>query len=304
MHRFPEAEQHLKKALAVDPKSIQASIDLANFYRLQNRLPESQQVLQDGVKNNPDGILLYIGGHPCSPARVGRRKRRLSFSSFKNNFPNSADAAMAIGDFYLAYNRSEEALSEYRRALSDAPKNLDIKKRILDLYLLTKQTELAAVLDRELMKDAPKDVLVRVGHGRVLMAQGKSAEAIDQLQRVVSDDVDSPQAHYFLAMAYEQKREDGAKRRASCKQLSRIQQANRCYPMVLEALTRLQPDAGGSYQCPNLRCESWFKNLPQTQPIVSSSRRPWRNSGDLAKRKHKSSLPVGWLPTIRSFTST
>ena len=38
VHRFPEAEQHLKKAVAVDPKSVQASIDLANFYRLQNRL--------------------------------------------------------------------------------------------------------------------------------------------------------------------------------------------------------------------------------------------------------------------------
>jgi len=45
-------------------------------------------------------------------------------------FPSSADAAMAIGDFYLALNKSESALSEYRRALSDSPKNLDIKKRI------------------------------------------------------------------------------------------------------------------------------------------------------------------------------
>ena len=47
LHRFREAEQHLKKAVAVDPKSMQATIDLANFYRLQNQSTRSEQVLQD-----------------------------------------------------------------------------------------------------------------------------------------------------------------------------------------------------------------------------------------------------------------
>ena len=255
------------------------------------------------MKNNPDGNpALHRVGHPCSPARVGKRKRRHSFSRLHKQLPNSADAAMAIGDFYFAHNRSEEALSEYRRALSDSPKNLEIKKHMLDLYLLTNQTQLAADLDRELMKDAPKDVLVRVGHGRVLMAQGKSAEAIDELQSVVSDDVDSPQAHYFLAMAYGRSGKM-AEAKSELQAALKVSTGEPIYPIVLEALTRLSLTLGDPAM-PKFTLGSWCKNLPQTQPIVSSSRRPWRNSGDLAKRKHKSSLPVSWHPTIRSFTST
>ena len=81
---------------------------------------------------------------------------------------------MAIGDFYFQRKATDQALAEYRRGLSASPQNLDIKKRIQDLYLTTSQTQLAADFDRELMKDAPKDVVVRVDHGRLLMAQGKS----------------------------------------------------------------------------------------------------------------------------------
>jgi tetratricopeptide (TPR) repeat protein len=243
VHRFPAAEQHLKKALSVDPKSIQASIDLANFYRLQNRLPESQQVLQDGMKNNPDGIMLYIESASILVSQGRQDEAEALLQKLQKQLPDSADAAVAIGDFYLAYNRSEEALSQYRRALSDAPKNLDIKKRILDLYLLTKQPQLAASLDQELIKDAPKDVLVRVGHGRVLMAQGKSAEAIDQLQRVVSDDVDSPQAHYFLAVAYEQNGKM-AEAKGEFQAALKVSTGEPIYPMILEALTRLSLTVG------------------------------------------------------------
>ena len=81
---------------------------------------------------------------------------------------------MAIGDFYFQRKQTDQALAEYRRGLSASPKNLDIKKRMQDLYLTTGQTQLATDLDKELMKNAPKDVFVRIDHGRLLMAQGKS----------------------------------------------------------------------------------------------------------------------------------
>src|SRR5256885_12666555 len=63
----------------------------------------------------------------------------------------------------------------------------------------------AADLDKELLKKSPKDPLVRVGHGRLLMKQGKLDEAIAELQKDVKDVPDSPQAHYFLGAAYWQK---------------------------------------------------------------------------------------------------
>jgi tetratricopeptide (TPR) repeat protein len=202
LYRFPEAEQNLKKAVAVDPKSVPACIDLANFYRLNGRLPEAEQTLQNGIKSDPDGIQLYIEWASLLVGEGKNDEARALLEKLQKRLPNSATAAMAIGDFYFAHEDSSQALSEYRRALSDSPQDVDIKKRILDLYLSTKQTDLAVTADSELMKEAPKDILVRIYHGRLLMAQGKTNEAIDLLQRVVKDAADSPEAHYFLAMAY------------------------------------------------------------------------------------------------------
>ena len=200
----------------------------------------------------------------------------------QNQLPSSADAAMSIGDFYVALNQSNEALSAYRKALSDSPKNLEIKKRILDLYLLTNQTQVAAGLDGELMRDAPKDVLVRVGHGRLLMAQGNFSQAIDQLQRAVADAADSPQAHYFLAMAYWK---SGTLPRAGselCKQPLAIQLTRpHAVPLVLDALARLSLTLGNP-----ANAETYAAELVQKSPANAAYRQFLAEA--LAQQRHVS----------------
>src|SRR5208283_181601 len=103
---------------------------------------------------------------------------------------------------------------------------------------LTNQMNLAVPLDAELMKDAPKDVLVRVYHGRVLLAEGNPSSAVDQLQRVVADAADSPQAHYFLASAYWQ---NGQMNQAGTEFQAALKDSDDLptQAMVLEALARL-----------------------------------------------------------------
>ena len=108
----------MRRAVSVDPKSVQASIDLANFYRVENRLAESQQVLQDGVKNNPDGIPLYIEWASMLASQGRKEEAEALLQQLQKRLPIQLRPRMAIGDFYLAHNRSDEALSEYRRALS------------------------------------------------------------------------------------------------------------------------------------------------------------------------------------------
>jgi tetratricopeptide (TPR) repeat protein len=60
LHRWANAEQHLKDALAMDPAFVQAYMDLVNFYRLQNRDSEAEQALQQGLAQNPRAITLYV----------------------------------------------------------------------------------------------------------------------------------------------------------------------------------------------------------------------------------------------------
>ncbi len=242
LHRLPDAEKHLKRAVLVDSRDAQAYMDLANFYRLQNRIPEAQQVLQDGIAKNPTGTLLYIDWASMLTSQGKKEDAEALLDKLRKQPINSADAAVAIGDFYFQHKETNRALAEYQRGLSIAPKNLDTKKRIEDLYLSTGQTQLAAELDRQLGKEAPKDVTIRIDHGRLLMAQGKIPDAISNLQKVVADAADSAQANYFLAMAYLQNDNPAQAHSALLEALK----VSPDLPVALQALSRLSLAQGDS----------------------------------------------------------
>jgi tetratricopeptide (TPR) repeat protein len=242
LHRTADAEQNFKRAVAVDPKSIQAYADLANFYRLQNQGPEAQAILQQGVANIPDGTSLYIEWASMLADQGKSDDAEAVLDKLRKQLPNSSVAAVAIGDFYFERKQTDRALVEYRRGLSASPKSLDIKKRMQDLYLTTNQIALASDLDKELMKDAPKDVFVRIEHGRLLMGQAKPQDAINYLQGVAADAANSPQAHYYLAMAFWQNGDLGQARGALMDSL-KISQG---FPVALQALARLSLAQGNS----------------------------------------------------------
>ena len=235
LRRFPDAEQHLKKAVAVDPTSIPAYTDLANFYRMQNRALEAEQVFQDGIAGNPAATSLYIECASMLASQGRKDDAGALLDKLRKQLPNSASAAMDIGDYYFQRKQTDQALAEYRRGLSFSRGDLDIKKRMQDLYLTTGQLQLAADLDKELLKEAPKDVLVRIDHGRLLMGQGKPQDATIFLQTVVADAAGSPQAHYYLAMAFWQNGDLGRAHGALMDAL-RVSQG---FPIALQALARL-----------------------------------------------------------------
>ncbi|MFI5072386.1 MAG: tetratricopeptide repeat protein [Terriglobales bacterium] len=214
LRRLPEAEQSMKKALQVDPASVQSYVDLANFYRVQGKVPEAEQILQQGAKWNPNAILIYVTWASVLSDAGKQTDADSVLDQLRSHAPQSVDAARGIGDFYFGRKITDRALAEYKRGLDLAskaplPQRVALQERIEDLYLSTGESDQAVAVDEELMKEVPKDVTGRIGHGRLLMAQGKSQEAVNALQKVVGDAADSAQAHYYLGMAYWQHNEPG-----------------------------------------------------------------------------------------------
>src|SRR5260370_16046664 len=122
LRHLPEAEQHLKKAIPGDPKSVQANIDLANFYHLQGKLPESQQALHIATQNNPRALPLYIDWANMLSSAGKTEEADGVLARLRSQLPKSADAAIAIGDYYVQRNNSEKAIEGNRRArLHTAP---------------------------------------------------------------------------------------------------------------------------------------------------------------------------------------
>jgi tetratricopeptide (TPR) repeat protein len=242
LHSFGEAEEHFKKAVQLSPNSVQTTLDLANFYQSQNKLPEAGHALQTGIQNNPDAPAIYIDWAEMLSKNGQAADADKILGTLRTRMPKSAEAAISLGDYYLQRHDSDKALTEFRRGLSTSANNLDIEKRMEDVYLVTNQTEQAAQIDGQLMKLAPKDVLVRVGHGRLLMAQGKLQDAQNELQGIVKDAADSSQAHYYLGLSYWQK---GSLGQAT----SELQEALRLSPgsyVVLQSLAQLNLSQGNA----------------------------------------------------------
>jgi tetratricopeptide (TPR) repeat protein len=244
LHRLSDAEKHLKKAVSVDPKDAQARMDLAHFYRLQERPQEAQQILQDGIAANPTGMALYIDWASMLTALGKKDDAETLLAKLRQQLPNSSEASIAIGDFYLQQKDTARALAEYQRGLALASKDLTLDKRVEDLFLTTGELQSAVDLDHRLMKVAPKDVTVRINHGRLLMAQGRTQESVASLQKVVADAADSSEADYFLAMAYQQNGNIGQARDALYDALK----ISPDLPIALGALARLEVSEGKTDQ--------------------------------------------------------
>jgi tetratricopeptide (TPR) repeat protein len=209
LQRKKDVEENLKKAVTIDPKSAKIRIGLAQFYQLQNKLPQAQETLQEGVQNNPTAPELYMALAYLLAAEGKRSEADAVLEKLRAELPKSAEAAVAIGDFYIRTNTTDKALGEYRRAISESPNNIDILKRAQEAYLSANQISEAAKLDSQLIHLAPTDPLVKVLHSRVLLAQGKEQEAINTLQNVLNDAPALVIGHYYLALAYWQNQQLG-----------------------------------------------------------------------------------------------
>lgn len=241
LHNAADAELNLKKAIQVDSAHAAAAfVDLAGLYVQEKNFGQAEQTLQAGIKAEPTSIPLYLDLAILYEGQQKKSDADNILTSLSTQLPKSTEAALGIGDFYREAGMDDRALAEYQRGLSIDPQNAVIEERLENLYLTKGQTSQAVALDNELLKQSPNDISVRVNHGRVLMAQGKASDALQALQKVAADAAGSPEAHYYLAMAYEQN-SDLSQANGELQQTLRVAPSN---PMALTALIDLNSRQG------------------------------------------------------------
>jgi Tfp pilus assembly protein PilF len=197
-----DAEQSFKKAVEVEPKNDQTYLNLANFYRLQKNTAQAESVLQQGAQNIPGDIRIYLDWAATLAFEGKTADADATLKVLRDQSPKSVDVASAIGDYYLERKKYDQALAEYQRGLSIDSKSLPLQQKVEDIYLTTGQIDRAAEIDAAVLKQAPNDVTNRINDGRLLLAQGKTQDAVRVLQKLVADAANSSEAHYYLGMAY------------------------------------------------------------------------------------------------------
>jgi Tfp pilus assembly protein PilF len=172
--------------------------------------------------------MLYLGkADPVSAERT--------FKEAVGKDPKSAEARVALGDFYRSQGDFAQAEGEYKAAAALAPVGSSEQIKLADFYLgLQKRDEAKRILKVTqkaadflpgwlrlavialVERDYPGSVKVldvifkknaadAEGHllrGRVYLAQGQTTEAIQEFQQVLKVEPRLAQAHHQLALAY------------------------------------------------------------------------------------------------------
>jgi len=238
-NQLPEAEADFRKAITLDPKNLEGYANLSRYYQFKNEPEKAIEVLQLGIKNNPDAAANYLRLAALYYAMNRKNDSEAVIQQLRNTKPSSGDIAGEIAAFYLAERNPEAAIREYNRGLSVDPKNDKLKTALVEIDMMSGHVDEAQKLNDEILKEKPNDVAARMAQARMLAAKGKYTEAISIFRGVLKDAPENSRAHYYLAQALRQTG-DMAGAKAEFQEAVKREPDN---PLFLEALAETYRDS-------------------------------------------------------------
>jgi Tfp pilus assembly protein PilF len=194
-------EDELKKAVALDSKSMSAKLLLAAFYVKNNRLQEAEQVSWKAVATDPKNLgaretLVQIVLKQGDQARAEQILRQTS-----NELPDSPQGVRILADYYATSGQIDKARAEFAALAQKYPKNVSVQEGYVRILLQVKDFATAQTVVNGLMKSNGKDPQVAVLNGIVLLNNGKLNDAINALQNAASNAPKDAFIQYWLGKA-------------------------------------------------------------------------------------------------------
>lgn len=154
------------------------------------------------------------------------------WSDTVRHYPDSAIARYNLAHELKQAGRLQEAIDQYRAAVSLAPELADAHMNLGNIYAVTGLPDIAISEYRTTLRIRPDYAEAHLNLGRVLLTQGKTDEAITSLGRSVTINPENPMARNALGMAFQQR---GAMERAreEFREAVRLNPGNRHYRVNL-----------------------------------------------------------------------
>jgi tetratricopeptide (TPR) repeat protein len=122
-----QAEVEYKRALALDGKSADATVGLANLYMRQKKFPEAEELLRKLMVLRPDdpAVHLQLGRVLAASGKPDDAVAELQAGSKAN--PNDPSLRRELGDIYLDANKYDLAAAQYKPLIETTPKDFDLR---------------------------------------------------------------------------------------------------------------------------------------------------------------------------------
>jgi len=198
----PAAESALKRAVEVAPKSSDAHLSLANFYWAGNQVADAEREFKTALELDPESS---VGNRAFAVFYTGTGRPAEAEPYFKRYVAVSkeVEARIVLADYYLAANRTKDALAELDGLVQTPDGFVVAKLRLAAIdYTNKRKPEAYSALD-EIFKREPKNDSALIQKSRFLYSDGKYAEALVAANTATEVNPASPQAHYVRGLALE-----------------------------------------------------------------------------------------------------
>ena len=199
------AEATLKQALSVDPRSLEIMLALADLRDATDKPDQAEIIYKQALEIAPENELIYLRltSHYQRHNKAGDAEATLQkLASIK---PKDETPHLHLGDFFTSTGQADKALASYRQANEINPSSTTARDKLITHYLDTAKTTEAEAKIKDILDKNDKDLMGRFFNARIQLAKKKPDEAISLLQGVLKDEPQFAGAHYFLGLAFLQK---------------------------------------------------------------------------------------------------
>jgi cellulose synthase operon protein C len=201
--RLDAAEAGYRKALALDPAFLPASLKLAALLRKRGKPDASLAQIKDAEKAGvPPEALELAWGQALIEARNPAEAETV-FRRAVGRAPGLAAARVGLATALEAAGKPAEAQAELERAITDLKGASGLRERLADLLMRRGNKSAAlAQLEAELAA-GNKTKTLRVAVAKLALDLGQRERAIQELEPMVADDPAVPEALYTLGRVRE-----------------------------------------------------------------------------------------------------
>jgi len=182
---FARAIKNYKIALELNAHDVETAINLSLVYNDLGRYEQGSELYTRAINR-----LKEVGGE--------KEDRNADAEDINSMF---AKQHASIGELYLRYNRTEDALREFEKALTLLPTYYPVYAEVAECYSRMGKRKQAIKELKALKLKNPQAFDARIKLGHLLFLEGEVGPAIEEWDGVLRDNPENMEAKMYIKMA-------------------------------------------------------------------------------------------------------
>lgn len=204
----------LEEVLEINPNNSSAYFYMGNIFHIKGQLGKAIKAFNKVLEldpNNTDAsislsvILNDIGKYEQAQEVFNRANEKVKNGSSGISDPHInkqfASKHYELAEMYFSYNRYDESLFEYNKAIALNPDNLEIRIKIAKVYSKKGYVSKAIEELRSLKSEYPSFIQARVALGLLYYSSGNALEAQNEWQYALNKDPLNTELQMYLELS-------------------------------------------------------------------------------------------------------